>query len=109
MKEYMGVADVSALSFHEKWDGREDYYAGGYSLPASKLYKWLELGLINGRRFKSNNSRGFTWGIPLTELPKIKELYTNPPDLKSFPKVTCDSNNFITWNEYMDERNEPHV
>lgn len=109
MKRYMGVEDVCALSFHEKWDGRENYYDPGYSLAMSSLYKWLGLGLIKGERFPSNNRHGFTWGIPLTEIPKIREFYTNPPDTTDFPKITSSSPNFVTWREYMDENGEPHV
>lgn len=108
-EQYMTVEDVCALSFHQMWDGRQDYSEPGYSLPVSALRKWLGLGLIRGERFPSDNSYGYTWGIPTTELPKIREFFNKYPDTKKFPKVSRLSENFITWSDYMDSKGEKHI
>ena len=108
-EKYMTIMDVSALSFHEMWDGRDDYFKPGNSLSESLLLKWLNLGFVNGKRFSSNNAAGHTWGIPVSELPKIRSLFENPPDTKCFPKVTRSSDGFVTWKEYMDSQGESHV
>ena len=109
MEQYMSVDDVCALSFHEKWDGREDYFQPGFSLPASQLRKWLGLGLIRSERFPTDTSYGYTWGIPVTEIPRIREFYLNPPNTKEFSKSSRVLTQFLTWREYMDKRNEFHV
>ena len=108
-EKYMTIMDVSALSFHEMWDGRDDYFTPGRSLSDSVLLKWLNLGLIKGKRFLSNNAAGHTWGIPVSELPKIRQLFETPPDTNRFPKVTRSSDGFITWQAYMDSMGEKHV
>jgi len=107
--QYMGIEDISALSFHERWDGRDEDSYSGYSLPMSRLRKWLGLGLVKGERFPSNNSHGYTWGVPVSELPLIRQLYENEPDCTGFPKITCNSENFITWRAYMDSKQERHI
>lgn len=106
---YMTIADVCALSFHEMWDGREDYFNPGCSLSEALLRKWLNLGLVKGKSFPSNNSAGHTWGIPITELSKIRSCFENPPDTTHFPKVSCTSVGFVNWREYMDSQGESHV
>ena len=106
---YMVVDDICALSFHEMWDGRESYYTPGTDLSPSRLRKWLGLGIVKGERFASNNQYGYTWGVPVTEIPKIRNLYNNPPDVSSFPKISHTSEGFITWREYMDDHKEYHV
>lgn len=108
-EKYMTIMDVSALSFHEMWDGRDDYFKPGNSLSEPILLKWLNLGLVKGKRFPSNNAAGHTWGIPVSELPKIRQLFETPPDTKRFPKVTRSSDGFITWRAYMDSMGEKHV
>lgn len=107
--KYMTISNVSALSFHEKWDGREDYFEPGYCLSDALLRKWLNLGLIKGTRFASNSAAGYTWGIPITELPKIRSFFENPPNLKGLPKITYVSEDFISWRKYMDSQDEYHV
>ena len=107
--KYMTISNVSALSFHEKWDGREDYFEPGYSLSDALLRKWLNLGLVKGTRFSANNAAGHTWGIPTTELPKIRSFFENPPDLKDIPKIAYVAEDFISWREYMDLQGESHV
>ena len=108
-EKYMTIMDVSALSFHEMWDGRDDYFKPGNSLSEPLLLKWLNLGFVKGKRFPSNNAAGHTWRIPVSELPKIRQLFETPPNTKCFPKVTRSSDGFITWLEYMDSMGEKHV
>lgn len=106
---YMTVSDICALSFHECWDKREDYFAPGVSLPESTLRKWIGLKLVEVEQFASNNSHGYTIGIPVSQIPKIRELFDNPPNTRAFPKVTRASLGFITWCEYMNRKKEKHV
>ena len=47
--------------------------------------------------------------LVITQLPKIRSFFENPPDLKDIPKITYVSEDFISWREYMDSQDEYHV